>query len=158
SRLPSRTSHFGAMSGSLATTFSRWGGKKWIMRDGRTGISRRGSGAPTARGRKKSFGLRTASSIGVGAAVVVNLRRSPPFPKLPPSTAPCPVEGGSLRGVGTLDGMSALTGHEAEVVGAVPTELWIGGEWRPASEGGTHDVEDPSTGEVIASVADATVA
>ncbi|WCO65376.1 NAD-dependent succinate-semialdehyde dehydrogenase [Iamia majanohamensis] len=51
---------------------------------------------------------------------------------------------------------SPLTGHEAEVVEAVSTDLWIGGEWRPGSGGGRIDVEDPSTCEVIASVADAT--
>ncbi|CAN5603139.1 NAD-dependent succinate-semialdehyde dehydrogenase [soil metagenome] len=51
---------------------------------------------------------------------------------------------------------SPLTGHEAQVVGAVPQGLFIGGEWRAGSGGGESDVEDPSTGEVIASVADAT--
>jgi hypothetical protein len=58
SRLASITSTVGAMSGTLATILGFDAGKKWIMRDGRTGISRTGSGAPTARGRKKSFGLR----------------------------------------------------------------------------------------------------
>ncbi len=54
--------------------------------------------------------------------------------------------------------MSALTGREAQVVADVPTGLFIGGEWRPGSGGGGIQVEDPSTGEVIATVADATVA
>lgn len=49
--------------------------------------------------------------------------------------------------------MSALTGHEAEVVGGVPTGLFIGGEWR--STEGAIEVEDPATEEVIATVADA---
>ena len=40
---------------------------------------------------------------------------------------------------------------------AVPRELWIGGVWRPASDGRRIDVEDPSTGSRIADVADATV-
>ncbi len=53
---------------------------------------------------------------------------------------------------------SSLTGHEAEVVGAVPQGLFIGGEWRSGSGGSEIDVEDPSTGEVITSVADATPA
>jgi succinate-semialdehyde dehydrogenase/glutarate-semialdehyde dehydrogenase len=35
--------------------------------------------------------------------------------------------------------------------------LLIGGEWRPASGGGTLEVEDPATGEAFATVADATV-
>ena len=37
------------------------------------------------------------------------------------------------------------------------TELFIGGEWRPASDGGTFPVEDPSTEQTIAEVASATV-
>jgi succinate-semialdehyde dehydrogenase/glutarate-semialdehyde dehydrogenase len=45
---------------------------------------------------------------------------------------------------------------EKTAVDAVPTQLFIGGEWRDASGGATLDVEDPSTGESIASVADAT--
>src|SRR3954447_24614118 len=46
--------------------------------------------------------------------------------------------------------------QERTAVDAVPTQLYFGGEWRDASGGGTLDVEDPSTGEAIASVADAT--
>src|SRR5690242_6886346 len=46
--------------------------------------------------------------------------------------------------------------QERTAVDAVPTQLFIGGEWRDASGGETLDVEDPSTGEAIASVADAT--
>jgi hypothetical protein len=49
----------GMMSPNLATIFSLEGGKKWIIRLGRKGISRTGSGAPTARGLKKSLALRT---------------------------------------------------------------------------------------------------
>ena len=37
-----------------------------------------------------------------------------------------------------------------------PTQLFIDGEWRDASDGGTFDVLDPSTGELVARVADAT--
>ncbi|MGH3498075.1 MAG: NAD-dependent succinate-semialdehyde dehydrogenase [Nocardioidaceae bacterium] len=54
--------------------------------------------------------------------------------------------------------MTALAGNEARVIDAAPTGLFIGGGWRDASGGGTVDVEDPSTGETIAAVADATVA
>lgn len=43
------------------------------------------------------------------------------------------------------------------VLGKVPTELLIGGDWRPASRAKVLDVENPATGEVIASVADASV-
>src|SRR3954469_5111846 len=45
---------------------------------------------------------------------------------------------------------------ERSALDSVPTQLFIGGEWRDASGGATLDVEDPSTGEAIASVADAT--
>jgi succinate-semialdehyde dehydrogenase/glutarate-semialdehyde dehydrogenase len=39
----------------------------------------------------------------------------------------------------------------------VPTDLWIGGKWRPASDQGRFDVIDPATENTIASVASATV-
>ena len=39
----------------------------------------------------------------------------------------------------------------------VPTDLWIGGQWRPASDGGRLEVEDPATENAITSVASATV-
>jgi hypothetical protein len=45
------------MSAALATIFSFEKSRKWIIRDGRTGISRSGSGAPIARGWKKSLGF-----------------------------------------------------------------------------------------------------
>jgi len=46
--------------------------------------------------------------------------------------------------------------REQEVVAQVPKGLFIGGEWREASGGGTLPVEDPSTGEALCEVADAT--
>src|SRR3954468_1546376 len=46
--------------------------------------------------------------------------------------------------------------QEQSAIDSVPTQLFIGGEWRAASGGATLDVEDPSTGETLASVADAT--
>src|SRR3954464_4719084 len=58
SRLPSRMSTVGAMSGTFATIFSLEKSRKWIIREGLTGISRTGSGASRARGLKKSRGLR----------------------------------------------------------------------------------------------------
>jgi len=45
--------------------------------------------------------------------------------------------------------------HEAAVVGAVPTGLFIGGKWRDAAGGARFSVEDPSTGAVLTEVADA---
>ncbi|PPF85684.1 NAD-dependent succinate-semialdehyde dehydrogenase [Subtercola sp. Z020] len=47
---------------------------------------------------------------------------------------------------------------EKRLVGSVPTGLFIGGHWRAASDAGTFDVHDPSTGLVLASVSNATVA
>ena len=45
----------------------------------------------------------------------------------------------------------------ADVLSKVPTDLFIGGTWRAASEGGRFDVLDPATGDVIAQVADGSV-
>ncbi|WEK03401.1 MAG: NAD-dependent succinate-semialdehyde dehydrogenase [Candidatus Devosia phytovorans] len=39
----------------------------------------------------------------------------------------------------------------------LPSDLWIDGRWRPGATGQRIDVIDPSTGEVITAVADATV-
>src|SRR5579872_2331385 len=39
----------------------------------------------------------------------------------------------------------------------VPTDLWIGGQWKKASDGGRFDVIDPATENKVASVASATV-
>src|SRR5215210_2401649 len=52
--------------------------------------------------------------------------------------------------------MTITADQEKQVLETVPTQLYVGGEWRDASGGDTLDVEDPSTGETIASVADAT--
>jgi succinate-semialdehyde dehydrogenase / glutarate-semialdehyde dehydrogenase len=52
--------------------------------------------------------------------------------------------------------MTITADKEKTVVDSVPTQLFIGGEWRDATGGATLDVEDPSTGDSIASVADAT--
>jgi succinate-semialdehyde dehydrogenase / glutarate-semialdehyde dehydrogenase len=52
--------------------------------------------------------------------------------------------------------MTITADKEKTVVDSVPAQLFIGGEWRDATGGATLDVEDPSTGESIASVADAT--
>src|SRR5918992_843056 len=50
--------------------------------------------------------------------------------------------------------MSTATGEEA-VLESVPKQLYIGGEWGDANEGGELAVEDPSTGEPLCEVADA---
>ncbi len=45
------------MPAALATIFSFEKSRKWIIREGLTGISRSGSGAPIACGWKKSLGF-----------------------------------------------------------------------------------------------------
>src|SRR5664279_1686585 len=52
----------------------------------------------------------------------------------------------------------ALTDSEKSLLARVPTGLFIDGKWRDSSDGRTLDVEDPSTGDTLALVADATVA
>ncbi|HEU4658880.1 MAG TPA: NAD-dependent succinate-semialdehyde dehydrogenase [Capillimicrobium sp.] len=44
---------------------------------------------------------------------------------------------------------------EATILDTVPKQLYIAGEWRDASGGGTLPVEDPATGETLCEVADA---
>ncbi len=46
--------------------------------------------------------------------------------------------------------------EQQAVLDRVPTGLYVGGAWRPASGGGTLPVEDPSTGQTLVEVADAT--
>ena len=53
--------------------------------------------------------------------------------------------------------MSTITkSQEQAALDAVPTQLYIGGEWRDATGGATLGVEDPATGETLVEVADAT--
>jgi len=49
--------------------------------------------------------------------------------------------------------MSVLD-RERSILEQVPTDLYIRGEWRPASGSGRLPVEDPSTGETLVEVAD----
>jgi succinate-semialdehyde dehydrogenase/glutarate-semialdehyde dehydrogenase len=44
----------------------------------------------------------------------------------------------------------------ADLIDSLPTDLYIDGRWQAASGGARYDVDDPSTGDLIASVADAT--
>ncbi|MFJ6303674.1 NAD-dependent succinate-semialdehyde dehydrogenase [Pseudarthrobacter oxydans] len=46
--------------------------------------------------------------------------------------------------------------REASLLASVPTGLLINGAWQEASDGGTFDVHDPATGEVLATLASAT--
>jgi succinate-semialdehyde dehydrogenase / glutarate-semialdehyde dehydrogenase len=50
----------------------------------------------------------------------------------------------------------SIAQQERTVVDGAPTQLFIGGEWRDASGGDTLAVEDPSTGETLVEIADAT--
>ena len=65
---------------------------------------------------------------------------------------------GHFGGTRTGNGgdMSTATADEQSIVEGVPHKLYIGGEWRDGAESKTLEVEDPSTAETIAEVADAT--
>jgi succinate-semialdehyde dehydrogenase / glutarate-semialdehyde dehydrogenase len=52
--------------------------------------------------------------------------------------------------------MSTISSREQDVVAKVSKGLFVGGAWRDATGGGTLPVEDPSTGEALCEVADAT--
>ncbi|NAZ84055.1 aldehyde dehydrogenase family protein [Kineococcus sp. R8] len=54
--------------------------------------------------------------------------------------------------------MSGTAERERDLLGSVPTQLFVGGRWRAADGGATVDVEDPATAQVLTSVADASVA
>ena len=83
------------MSGTFATIFGFDGSKKWIIRDGRHGISRSGAGAPTASGRKKSLGERTAGG----------------YPGAPTGDRP-PARGPGHTYAGTVTTTVPLSAHE----------------------------------------------
>src|SRR6476661_7430864 len=51
--------------------------------------------------------------------------------------------------------MTTTPQREAELLASVPTGLLIDGRWRPAVSRKTFEVEDPSTGKVLLSIADA---
>ncbi len=51
--------------------------------------------------------------------------------------------------------MSIATDEHA-VLDGVPTDLYVGGEWRPASGRDSFAVEDPATGKTLCEIADAT--
>jgi succinate-semialdehyde dehydrogenase/glutarate-semialdehyde dehydrogenase len=53
---------------------------------------------------------------------------------------------------------AGLSERERAVLAGVRTDLFVGGQWRPSASGKQIAVEDPSTEEVIAHVADADVA
>lgn len=51
-----------------------------------------------------------------------------------------------------------MTSRESDLLSAIPNQLFIGGEWVDAEGAKTLDVVDPSTGEVIRRIADASPA
>jgi succinate-semialdehyde dehydrogenase/glutarate-semialdehyde dehydrogenase len=56
-----------------------------------------------------------------------------------------------------MNAIQSITAQLSFDVGTVPTDLYIGGRWRPGSTGDRIDVVDPSTGVVIATIADASI-
>ena len=52
--------------------------------------------------------------------------------------------------------MSITASDEQTLLDSIPTGLYIGGEWAPATGGRTFDVHDPATNAVIRTIADAT--
>jgi succinate-semialdehyde dehydrogenase / glutarate-semialdehyde dehydrogenase len=54
--------------------------------------------------------------------------------------------------------VAPLTDREESVLMSVPTDLLVGGRWRPASAGRTFAVEDPATEAALCEVADGTEA
>jgi succinate-semialdehyde dehydrogenase/glutarate-semialdehyde dehydrogenase len=72
---------------------------------------------------------------------------------VPDREAP-PIAGGSHTGEPA--GTSEADSTEQAVLDRLPKGLYIGGEWRPATGGGTLSVEDPSTRKPLIEVADAT--
>src|SRR3954452_982391 len=116
SRLPRRMSTLGARSGALATIFSFEKSRKWIILEGLNGTSRTGSGASTARGLKKSRGLR----IGPGTLMIAS-RGRPTRPLLPRSQrglARAPVgHAGNARGAARGAGPPRVHGGHLRVGG-----------------------------------------
>ena len=51
-----------------------------------------------------------------------------------------------------------MTISEKDLLARVPTQLFIGGQWTDATSGRHIEVQDPATGAVIATIADASVA
>ena len=54
--------------------------------------------------------------------------------------------------------MSDTQSTRESILAAVPTGILIGGQWREGSSGGRVSVDDPATGDELATVADATAA
>ncbi|HWU59917.1 MAG TPA: NAD-dependent succinate-semialdehyde dehydrogenase [Microbacteriaceae bacterium] len=54
--------------------------------------------------------------------------------------------------------MTITAADESALLGKIPTGLLIDGHWRSASDGGTFEVADPSTGQVLLRIADGTPA
>src|SRR6516162_4402705 len=58
----------------------------------------------------------------------------------------------------TVRASTGLNAMYENLLANVPTDLWIGGKWRKASDNARFDVIDPATENVITSVASASVA
>jgi succinate-semialdehyde dehydrogenase / glutarate-semialdehyde dehydrogenase len=51
--------------------------------------------------------------------------------------------------------MTVCAQQERDLLASVPVDLFMNGKWQPAASGKTLDVHDPSTGQVLLSIADA---
>src|SRR5271157_2767587 len=60
-----------------------------------------------------------------------------------------------MEGTARMSTPLSTAGEESAVLERVPRELFIGGDWRAASAGGTLTVEDPATEQPLVEVADA---
>ncbi len=118
-----------------------------------------------------------AGRVNVGPKLVVLAPGTTVAAPQPPTTKPAPAAITSIpnrfrittdlksrigpeRSVARWSSLHCMTTtsatHEQHVLDAVPKQLYIGGEWRDGANG-TLAVEDPSTGESIADVADGSV-
>jgi succinate-semialdehyde dehydrogenase / glutarate-semialdehyde dehydrogenase len=75
---------------------------------------------------------------------------------VPTEGAPPPTKGAPPTSGGRQASNASSAQAERDVLDRVPTGLYIGGKWRPASGRATLAVEDPSTGATLVEVADAT--
>src|SRR5262245_59655796 len=121
SRLPSTTSTWPMSSGTLARSFSIWGGTKWIMRSSLTGSSLSGLGAPIASGLKKLRGsfIRRSSCGRLGIRKPDNANGAPRL-----AAGAAAVERASLqRNIRALDHLAPERGLVSEELGRLQAAL-----------------------------------
>jgi len=115
--------------------------------------------AQHAPGGQACYALKRSDACAPGLSLPgrcwphVGVPRSRPARARPTGSIACPPAAAGVGGRAEV----ALSAQETGVVEGVPRQLFIGGRWRDASSGATLPVEDPSTAETIAEVADAQV-